>query len=48
MSLAIIEEELLAEKVKENPALSDKTVKDFKEKDAVINVWEIKIFNITK
>ena len=34
------EEEMLAEKVEGFPALYDKRVKDFEEKDAVQSVWE--------
>ena len=36
MSLTIIEEELLAEKVKEYPALFDKTAESYKEKNCFI------------
>ena len=39
MSLTIKEEEILGEKVKEYPALYDKTAKGYKEKDVVENAW---------
>ena len=37
--LSLQEEEMLAEKVKPYPALYDKRVKGYKEKDVVRNAW---------
>ena len=38
--LALGEEEVLGEKVKMFPCLYDKTVKGYKEKEAVQNAWD--------
>ena len=48
MHLTIIEKELLADEVNQYTALFDKTVKRYKEKDVVINTWQIKISNYIK
>ena len=37
--ISLREEELLTEKDKENPSLSDKSAKGYKEEDVAINVW---------
>ena len=39
-ALCLQQKEMLAEKVEGFPALYDKRVKDFEEKDTVQNVWE--------
>ena len=39
-ALCLQQKEMLAEKVEGFPALYDKRVKDFEEKDTIQNVWE--------